>query len=316
MTVKPMLGDNKPWSEEIVQRHLDADGFLWMQPKIDGLRTLVNESCEPTSRSGKQHKHQALRKFLMDTPSMRGFDMELSTGHEYSEDTFRKSMSQARAELGDKAFTLFIYDYYPGQLIYSERLERVREIVDRLGQFRESDAYNARLVATPTWQVTSLDEIYEYETRLLGEGWEGGMLRRDRRYYKHGRSTTLEGNLLKLKRNIEDSEAVVTGYEPWYVNENEQTASPLGYSARSAHQANLRPIERLGAWKCHLLSDPSIEFSVGVLKGVTHSDRDQLWRDREAYIGRIFKFKHQGYGGGYDKPRTPVFLNWRPASEF
>lgn len=316
MSIKPMLGDNKPWNEAIIQRHLDTDGFLWMQPKIDGLRTLVDDECKPRSRSGKEHKHLALRKFLMDTPSMRGYDMELSTGHEYDKDTFRKSMSQARAELGDKAFTLFIYDYYPGSLRYEARYERVCDIVERLGTQRETDAYNAKLVVTPTWKVHTLAEIYENETRLLEDEWEGGMLRRDGLAYKHGRATTLGGELLKLKRNIEDSEAVVIGYEPWYVNDNEATKSPLGFQVRSAHQDNLRPIERLGAWKCRLLSDETVEFAVGVLKGVTHSDRDQLWRDRDSYLGRIFKFKHQGYGGGYDKPRTPVFLNWRPASEF
>lgn len=316
MSIKPMLGDNKPWNEAIIQRHLDTDGFLWMQPKIDGLRTLVDDECKPRSRSGKEHKHLALRKFLMATPSIRGFDMELSTGHDYDKDTFRKSMSQARAELGDKAFTLYLYDYFPGQRVYEERLALVRDLVDRFGGRCTSDDYDAKLVATPTWKVHSLDEIYEHEVKLLEDEWEGGMLRRNGRYYKHGRSTTLEGSLLKLKRNIEDAEAVVIGYEAWYVNDNAPTQSPLGFQVRSAHQDNLRPIERLGAWKCRLLSDETVEFSVGVLKGVTHSDRDQLWRDRDSYIGRIFKFKHQGYGGGYDKPRTPVFLNWRPASEF
>lgn len=316
MTIKPMLADNKPWNENIVQAHLDTDGFLFMQPKIDGMRVWVDGGCLPRSRSGKEHKHRALRKFLMDHPSLRGYDGELVTGHEYTEDSFRKSMSGIRAEEGDPSFTFYIFDYIHGLYDYNERLTMAKEVVERLGELRETNEYAAKLVVCPTWQVCTLDEIYGHEEALLSAGWEGGILRRNGRGYKYGRSTAREGALLKLKRFTEDAEAIVIGYEPWYVNENEQTSSPLGYSVRSAHQDNLRPIERLGAWVCKLASDPSVEFKVGVLQGVTHADRDRLWADRDAYIGRIFKFKHQGYGGGYDKPRTPVFLNWRPSSEF
>lgn len=315
-TIKPMLADNKPWNESLIQAHLDNDGFLWMQPKIDGLRVWVDDERLPRSRSGKEHKHKALRKFLMDRPSLRGYDGELVTGHEYTEDSFRKSMSGIRAEDGDPSFTFYMFDFIHSLYSYSERLSMIKDVVARLGGFHEHLEYHAKLVVCPTWKVGSLDEVYRHEERLLSEGWEGGILRRDGRTYKYGRSTAREGALLKLKRFTEDAEAIVIGYEPWYVNENEQTSSPLGYSVRSAHQDNLRPIERLGAWVCKLASDPSVEFKVGVLQGVTHADRDRLWADRDAYIGRIFKFKHQGYGGGYDKPRTPVFLNWRPSSEF
>lgn len=316
MSIKPMLGDNKPWNEEIIEKHLKEASFLWMQPKIDGMRVIVNECAEPRSRSGKLHKHKALQKYLMAVPSLIGFDGEVVTGHEYSEDSFRQSMSGIRAEDGAKEFTFYLFDNYQQFGNYGVRYDRILEVSERLGEFAESDEYHTRLVACPTWRVTSLDDIYSHEELLLADKWEGGMLRHPGRAYKHGRSTTLGGELLKLKRYTEDAEAIVIGYEPWYVNENEQTSTPLGYSARSAHQDNLRPIERLGAWICKLASDPSVEFKVGVLQGVTHADRNQLWRDREAYIGRVFKFKHQGYGGGYDKPRTPVFLNWRPASEF
>ncbi|WP_416383265.1 hypothetical protein, partial [Parvimonas sp. D4] len=70
-------------------------------------------------------------------------------------------------------------------------------------------------------------------------------------------------------------------------------------------------MERLGALKVELLTDRSVRFSIGVFKGWTHADRDRLWADRDTLIGRILKFKHQGYGGGYDAPRTPVGLGWR-----
>jgi DNA ligase 1 len=141
------------------------------------------------------------------------------------------------------------------------------------------------------------------------------MLRRPDKPYKFGRSTNRGGELIKLKR-YEDAEAVVIGFEPWYENQNEATESELGYQTRSAHQENKVPLDRLGTLKCRLLTDESVEFDIGVMQGVTHAERDRLWTVRESLIGAICKFKHQGYGGGYDKPRTPVFLNWRDRDEF
>lgn len=316
MTIKPMLAAQ--FDENKVLAHLQQDGFLWTQPKIDGMRVLVSDACIPLSRSGKEWKNKPLRKFLSHHPRLRYMDGEVVPGHVYHEGSFREAMSGTRAEAGSRDFTYFIFDYFHGSVTdYASRMAAINTTLMTYETVIEDPdgEYCAKLVMTPTFEVQTLDQVYEYEEMFVAQGWEGSMLRRNGLDYKHGRATALEGRLTKIKR-FEDAEAVVIGYEPWYRNENDAVESPLGFTTRSSHQENLVPLERLGAWKCELLTDRSIKFDVGVMRGITHADRDRFWANRDAYIGRIFKFKHQGYGGGYDKPRSPVFLNFRSNAEF
>lgn len=314
--IRPMLAAAK-FEPAHIEEHLRQCGTLIMQPKIDGMRAMIDEECIPRSRSWKEHKSRYLRQWAMQHPSLRGLDGEVVSGHVYSADTFRESMSGIRAEDGSPEFTFFAFDYFLDpykDMPYSERRAMAAAIVDRLGENQVGDTYHAKLLLCPQRIVASLDEIYQYEEELLVAGWEGGILRRADRPYKYNRATSREGALIKLKR-FEDDEAVVVGYEPWYVNNNVATESALGYTARSSHQENLVAIDRLGALKCELLRDRSISFDIGVFRGWSHSDRDTLWAVRDTLLGRIIKFKHQGYGGGYDRPRTPVGLGWRDVND-
>jgi hypothetical protein len=63
------------------------------------------------------------------------------------------------------------------------------------------------------------------------------------------------------------------------------------------------------------VANPAVEFNIGVFKDVDYPTKQQWWQTREALIGKYITFKHQGYGGGYDKPRTPVFLKFRDPLE-
>lgn len=324
MADRVMLADNKPITDEVIARHIEEAGFLFGQPKVDGMRVYIGDECIPQSRSGKEWKNKPLRSWAQAHPSLRGLDGEVIPGHVYYDGVFREAMSGTRKAEGSREFTYFLFDYVsasqgssiqPYQLPYWDRYTCLQDFVELVGEFQESDNYHARLVVTPTTNLHSAEEVRAFEEKCIAEGWEGAMLRRPDRAYKFGRSTNRGGELIKLKR-YEDAEAVVVGWEAWEENQNEATQSPLGYQVRSAHKEGKIPIERLGAWKVQLLTDRSVEFSVGVMRGVTHADRDRMWQEKENYAGRIFKFSHQGYSGGYDKPRQPVFLNWRSASEF
>lgn len=316
MADRVMLADNRPITDELLQRHFDEVEFLYGQPKIDGMRVYHGQDHIPQSRSGKEWKNKPLRAWCQAHPSMVGIDGEVVPGHIYTEDSFRKGQSETRREEGSREFTFYAFDHtgFPDS-VYEVRLSNVADLLNTFGEYQENDAYHARLIVCPTVRVTSVLEVRDFEERMIAEGWEGAMLRRPDRAYKFGRSTNLGGELIKLKR-YEDAEAIVIGYEPWYQNENEATQSPLGYTVRSAHQDGKIALERLGALHVELATDTSVKFKIGVMQGITHADRDRLWANRDSLIGRICKFKHQGYGGGYDVPRQPVFLNWRSATEF
>jgi DNA ligase 1 len=316
MASRVMLADNKPITDEVIQRHLDEAGFLWGQPKIDGMRVYIGDNLVPQSRSGKEWKNKPMRAWAQDHPSFRGLDGEVVPGHTYHADSFREAMSGTRREHGSREFTFYAFDHttYAGH-VYQKRLSAIRDLVGRFSEFQESVEYHCRLVVCPTTRLETLQEVHDFEEQMILDAWEGSMLRRPDRAYKFGRSTNRGGELIKLKR-YEDAEAIVVGYEAWKQNNNEPEQSPLGYQVRSSHQEGKKEIERLGAWKVELLTDRSVAFSIGVMQGVTHEDRNRMWQNREDYIGKILKFKFQGYEGGYDKPRQPVFLNWRSSSEF
>lgn len=316
MADRVMLADNKPITDEIIQRHLDEVGFLYAQPKIDGMRVYHGSEHIPLSRSGKEWKNKPLRAWCQSHPSMVGLDGEVVPGHVYREDSFREAMSATRRADGSREFTFYAFDHTGfAEHLYDVRLGAIQRTIESFGESQTGDAYDARLVLCPTDRVTTVEQVRLFEERMIAEGWEGAMLRRPDRAYKFGRSTNLGGQLIKLKR-YEDAEAIVVGYEPWYENTNEPTQSPLGYTVRSSHQDGKVPLERLGALNVELATDRSVKFSIGVMQGVSHTERDRLWLARESLIGRICKFKHQGYGGGYDVPRQPVFLNWRESTEF
>lgn len=316
MSTRVMLADNKVITDAILLRHLAECGFLWMQPKIDGMRTFIGENAVPQTRSGKEWKHKPLRAFAQALPSLRGKDGEVVPGHYFDANAFRDAMSSIRAEDGTREFTFYLFDDVGlDSYAYEHRFNSIMEWIAKNGEYHEGDGYHARVLLTETRKVETLEEIRELEEGHIVAGWEGSMLRRPDRRYKFGRSTNLGGELIKMK-GFEDAEAIVTGYFAWERNDNAATQSPLGYQVRSSHQDGKVAIERLGGLEVELLTDRSVKFKIGVMRGVTHADRDRLWADRESLIGRICKFKHQGYGGGYDAPRTPVFLNWRSASEF
>jgi DNA ligase-1 len=323
MVFRPMLAAK--FEEGSVKRLLEEQGFLVMQPKIDGMRVLIDESAIPRSRSGKEHKNKYLRDFTRHHPSLRGVDGEVVSGLQYSAETFRESMSGIRAEDGSPEFTFYAFDYYIGDIAqgsYAGRRDHVRNLIQGLlpdpdvGSIITSDLgdYSAKLVLCPQREVRSLEEITEYEEELLVAGWEGGILRHPYAAYKFNRATARGGELIKLKR-FEDDEAIVVGYYPWEHNANEAQTDVRGYTTRTSHQENRHALDRLGGFHCELLRDRSVKFDIGVFRGWGHSDRDQLWVERESCVGRVIKFAHQGYGGGYDRPRTPVGLGWRHVND-
>jgi DNA ligase-1 len=322
----PMLASNKGWREDHIEMHLRECGFLNMQPKVDGMRVCFDENVAK-SRSWKPHGNAALQMFARKYGNMlQGLDGELVPGHVYTPEVFRTAMSDLRAAGGDENFTIYLFDIWDKpDLIYADRYDRVKDFV-RDWNFAE-EAPNVKLVACPNYVVRSLREIYVLEERFLADGWEGAIVKRPDRLYKMGRATSLQGHCDKLKR-FKDFEALVVGpFEPRYKNNNEAKQNEIGLTSRSSYKDNLEAEECLGAMWCkeildvwddlneenpgqihYKLGEP---FKVGVFRGLTYEDKCDLWKNRESLKGKIAKLKQQDYSGGYDGPRTPVWISWR-----
>jgi DNA ligase-1 len=322
--LRPMLAAQKyreagdlwgPLHEKVVQAHLDADEHLIMQPKIDGMRCMFNQGV-PRSRSWKPLANQALQQFAAEyATELQNLDGEVVPGHVYGAGSFREAMSDIRSAGGSNAFTFFAFDMFGNSLGYEARRELLEKHIEQYGGVISSPKFNAKIVLCPQKLVFSLEDIYEEEARLLAEGWEGGIIRRRDTPYKFGRSTALGGALVKVKRR-NTVDAIVTGYEQRYENQNEAKVSELGYTTRSQHKDGKVPLEMVGALHLRLLDGSNTETKCGVFRGLGHDDLRALWKERETLSGRHCEVSVDSATGGYDSSRCPVWLRWRNASEF
>jgi len=318
---------------QYIRDHIAADGFMFQQPKIDGMRILFDDGVA-RSRTWLPWTQRHLQAFAKDHADLiHGWDCEGLPGiHDTTNpdpNAFRDAMSGIRAEDGACEMTLFLFDNWDHswqKRTYQDRLKGITEDlhqgVHTLQEEQWEHAYDGilfvgaeyriKVIICPTVPVKSLDEINQNHLGFVAAGWEGSMLRRWRAPYKYNQATVREGWLIKIK-DVEDDEAEIIGFEPAYENANELGEDAFGLAKRSSHKANLIPKDYLGCFNCRLIKNPSVEFSIGVLRGYSIEDRRMLLQRAEAgeMIGKIVKFEHQGYGGGYDKPRTPVMISFR-----
>ena len=312
---RPMLAAK--FEEERTALHLKEDGYLYIQPKIDGMRVLFDQGVA-YSRSWKPWTNKYLQEFAgVYKSSTHGWDGEMLPGiHEgdtIHPDVFRQAMSDLRSMDGTQEFTYYLFDLWDTNLDKPSPYFIRKSFIECMpyGLWNPyGSKFKVLVKQCPTFMVTKLEDITRYEEEFLGQGFEGAILRRKEGHYKNGRATPKGGELTKLKR-FEDDEAIIVGYEVAYENKNEATTNELGLTSRSAHQDNLVPKDYLGSLEVVLLKDSSKRFNIGVMKGFTQDDRRSLWNQRENLLGKIVKFKHQGYAGGYDLPRTPVLDSFR-----
>ena len=230
---------------------------------------------------------------------LRDVDGELMVG-----DLFNSTTSGINTILGTPDFKYHIFDRV------SDDPFHVR--FKSLGSL-ELPSFCAIVEHTVIRTQEALEGFYE---KMLLQGFEGVMLRDPHGRYKCGRSTEKEGILFKLKP-FEDSEARIIGFEELMHNENEQTVNELGYSHRSTKQEGKVPGDTLGKFLVIGTQEEhfqEVEFKIGTGKGLTKPLRQQIWNNREAYLGKLVKFKYQKIGS-IDKPRIPIFLGFRDESD-
>ena len=265
--------------------------------KLDGIRCL-RVGGQTLSRSFKQipNKHiQAQMANLID-----GLDGELIT---YNEDgtcrTFNQVQGDVMREDGEPNFRFEIFDYVKNDLnkVYSTRIFDLKALT--LPSF-------CKLVL-PTI-VKNEAELLAFEEQAIADGHEGIMTRHLGGPYKCGRATFKSQDLIKIKRFV-DSEAIILGFEEKLNNENEATKDELGHTKRSSAKAGLVPAGTLGTLLVRDIKDGR-EFGIGTYKGLKKEDLQEIWDNRDKYLGKIVKYQYQMVGTK-DLPRIPSFQGFR-----
>jgi DNA ligase-1 len=262
---------------------------LLASPKLDGIRAMV--------RGGRLVSRKLLdipNKEIFQTltrPEFDGLDGELIVGPATAKDVYNKTVSfvMAQDKIGAE-FTYHIFDRTDLAGPFKLRFESLEAVIQ-----------HERVRVHQHQHIANRDELDAYEAEHVGLGYEGIMLRAIDGPYKHGRSTTKEQILLKVKR-FEDSEAEIIGIEEEMFNGNEAGRDELGRTKRSTAKAGKVGKGTMGALVVRDIHT-KVEFNIGT--GFTAAQRALDWK-----IGSIHKYKFFPVGVKV-APRHPVYLGPR-----
>lgn len=284
----------KPMLAATLERAEDLRFPVLASPKLDGIRATVQGGVV-LSRSLKPIPNQHVQ-LLLGSRRFENLDGELIVGDPTDNGCYRRTTSGIMSEDGKPSFTYHVFDRF-GPAGFDVRLHEARGVRSSMINVVEHQL------------IEDLDELTEYEQRIVGAGYEGVMLRDPDGWYKQGRSTMREQGLVKLKRFAED-EAVVLGAEELMHNANEAKTNELGYKERSSRRSGLVGAGKLGALHVRGLTGKfkGCEFYIGT--GFNDETRRRLWEQRHNLAGHIAAYKYFETGTK-DAPRFPVFKWFR-----
>jgi len=274
-------------------------------PKFDGIRCIITEDG-PRTRSLKEIPNRWIRtKIELGLPKL--LDGEIMTyDKEGNPDDFNTIQSKVMSSDGEPRFQFIAFD----DLTYEDDPYLSR--LQRLGLAAVA-AEDKSILSLAAWDtIETLEDLMRYEERVVGEGFEGIMVRDPQGRYKRGRSTVKEQILLKVKR-FHDAEAVVVGFNERMHNANEAKTNATGHTERSSHKSGLVPTGTLGSFRCVWASetadswDESDIFEVGT--GFDQEQRISYWRFPPK-PGSIITVTYQELTKE-GKPRFPVFKGFR-----
>jgi DNA ligase 1 len=267
---------------------------LLASSKLDGIRcTVINGVA--MSRSFKPLPNKHIQKML--SVGFDGLDGEIIVGPVGDPLVFNKTTSAVMRQAGEPEFVFYIFDniYAGDDTPFCERYESLLKMdIPAPGQVLRHNL------------ITNEEELNAYESSVLANGLEGLIVRDPQGPYKHGRSTSKQGWMLKIKR-FTDSEAEIVDFQEEMENANEAKKDAFGRTERSSNQENLIPKGTLGALVVKDIKT-GVKFNIGT--GFTAQMRKDYWKSRKTLLGSLVKYKFFEVGTK-DAPRHPVFIGFR-----
>jgi DNA ligase-1 len=290
---------------------------LGIQPKIDGVRGLTTEG-HLTGRSLKKHKNKYTTAFY-SIPEYANMDGELAVNDERHPDLCRLTSSALSTIKGEPFSLWHVFDCLRKEVLaapYKERHAYLTQYVHY--EQTQGRCMHARVV--PMEIANSLEEVEAADAKFLADGYEGTIIRGLNASHKEGRSTVLQGQLLRIKQFI-DAEATVLSIVEGTANENEAQTNELGNTFRSSHQENKVPNGMVGNLQCQVLQDVKYQGKLVLAQeqlitvsagNMDHPTRKHLFEHPEEILNHIITFKFFPKGIK-DKPRFPTYKSHRSA---
>ena len=186
----------------------------FVQSKLDGFRCIYNTTTgQITTRQGKEYnivkESGKLYEELQKLPKGLILDGELYTNKVNFETlgVLRKTKKLTKEELVNlQKIEYHIYDIINTEDTFEHRNKNIQNL-NLLSLGQKKSTYE-KLVYVPTHQVNNENEIKEYHTKFLEQGYEGTMIRNKLSLYKIKQRSS---DLLKYK-DIEDAEFKIIDY--------------------------------------------------------------------------------------------------------
>lgn len=292
MISRPMLSASALSKQDLEANMPDV---VLASPKLDGIRCLIHPSFGPVSRNFKSIRNIAIHEAL-NKEEYNFLDGELITFTDGKIDDFNTIQSKVMAFGGEPDFAFYVFDHFQWESDpFMERLSAVGAIVENQGP---------PLHLVPHEIVKGVDAFLDYAHKALAMGWEGAMYRDPNGHYKSGRSTLRQSWLVKWK-DIQDAEGKVVDFIERQHNMNPALVDAFGLIERSSHKEHMVGMDTLGAL---LLDTEWGTLRVGT--GFDDSQRQEIWDNKDKYMGATVTFKYQPHGM-QDLPRFPVFKGFR-----
>jgi len=166
---------------------------------------------------------------------------------------------------------------------------------------------NVKLI--PQTLISDSETASGFYNYVLTNNQEGIILRSPTGYYKHGRCTLAEDDLIKMKEMVtSDGRILEVLPARKMVRELDRVRSGTGKLERSHKCGDYEQDDKLGAFVVSL--DDGRACKVGPGKGQTDAVKRDIWRNREGYKGKTVEFKHLKIGEK-DVPRMGKFIRFR-----
>lgn len=265
----------------------ELTGNWIVQPKYDGLRAVIifegGRCMSILSRSGRElFNVDHIIKELTDVNFKNG----VLDGELYGKD-WNESISVVRASKGKRdggAIKFYAFDYIPlnewkslkGTTPLVKRLEMLKNLINLPGGL-------VNIEQAPSQPVANAKEAWIWADKFKGVGYEGAVAKDLGSVYEFKRSE----NWLKLK--FEESHDLEI----------------IGYQEGSGKNKG-----RLGAFICKGFKGETI--NVG--GGLSDEQREEVWKKKETYIGKIIEVKCQEKTKD-GSMRFPVLVRFRDDKE-
>lgn len=154
--------------------------------------------------------------------------------------------------------------------------------------------------------VNSKEQVEQLFEKALEDGYEGLILRDPNGKYKFGRGTLKEGLIFKCKPYTTFDAKIIDVVQATVVTENaEKKINELGRSVTSKKKNDRILIEKASA-----LVVKYEEHELKVTLAMTDEEKEEVWKNRESYIGKMIEYKGMLIGSK-DVPRHSVMIRFR-----